>query len=260
MVPTQKVIDSNDHRDYEQAELLKQVSQELRIIPALEYIQSGEQFRLPKGISRILPNTEIGDKILNILKMTDSVALHDKLAHEFGVGLILNKNQEATYHDSSLQLTPTTATQTIPKAEFFYQVVDQNSLEGQLNQMKEGTISALGYTLNNPTQNSNQRITTLDSNDKRYNFVVSTEQKGFLLLKHFLTADFVAKIDGEPVQIYQSGTVFSGIAVPAGEHEVLFEYHSNYLFSGFLLMILGLLLILLQLLMTSLDSFRAKIL
>jgi hypothetical protein len=67
---------------------------------------------------------------------------------------------------------------------------------------------------------------------ERRSFRVRSQQGGqFLLVEQFYPG-WQATVDGRPVGIERGRGAFQSIAVPAGEHAVVFTYHSRWLLLG----------------------------
>jgi hypothetical protein len=71
-----------------------------------------------------------------------------------------------------------------------------------------------------------------------------SEAAGMLLLTDANYPGWRAAVDGEPVPIYTADLLFRSVLVPAGEHEVVFEFESAAYGNGRLLTLFGLMLLL----------------
>ena len=54
---------------------------------------------------------------------------------------------------------------------------------------------------------------------------VRTEGDGFLVLTDQYFPGWKAYIDGKPTKIYRANYLFRAVALPAGQHEIVFRYH-----------------------------------
>lgn len=69
------------------------------------------------------------------------------------------------------------------------------------------------------------------TNDGNSRIVIYTKNTGagFLVIRDVLLPGWKATIDGDNTPIYLTDSLFRGVIVPAGEHEVIFEYQPSWL-------------------------------
>jgi uncharacterized membrane protein YfhO len=67
----------------------------------------------------------------------------------------------------------------------------------------------------------------------------------FLVTSDIYYPGWEATIDGQPAALYRTNYVLRGIALPAGSHEVRFEYRSQPFYTGMVITILSLLILIL---------------
>ncbi|MEX1112050.1 MAG: hypothetical protein WEC84_01190 [Candidatus Andersenbacteria bacterium] len=67
--------------------------------------------------------------------------------------------------------------------------------------------------------------------DKRNRVVIQTTQasEGFLVVRDVLLPGWTASVDGVETPIHRTDSLFRGVIVPAGEHEVIFEYNPGWI-------------------------------
>ncbi len=80
----------------------------------------------------------------------------------------------------------------------------------------------------------------LDYSPNRIEIAVSTNRPGFLVASENYHPDWKATIDGKPTKVYRAYHTFRAVALPEGEHRVIFFYDSPSYKIGSLLSLLGL--------------------
>lgn len=82
--------------------------------------------------------------------------------------------------------------------------------------------------------------------------VVSAEKDGYLITSIPYDENFVLKVDGRKTKVFRANTSFLGARIPAGEHQIVLEYHAPGRNAGMWCSIAGILL-------TLAVAFREKI-
>ncbi|MDP3998467.1 MAG: YfhO family protein, partial [bacterium] len=67
---------------------------------------------------------------------------------------------------------------------------------------------------------------------ERVVIAAKTNQPGFLVLTDSYDSGWEAKIDGQPAKINQADYLFRAVPIPAGEHQVEFEYKPKDFYLG----------------------------
>ena len=63
-------------------------------------------------------------------------------------------------------------------------------------------------------------------------FLSRQEHEGFILLNEIYYPGWSARVDGKPVEILRSDSIFRTVYVPAGAHRLEFIFHPNHLYTG----------------------------
>ncbi len=92
------------------------------------------------------------------------------------------------------------------------------------------------------TTNSNTVRTVEDSGD-RLVINVATDHAGWLVLADTYYPGWSATVDSAPAVIQQANLMFRAVQVPAGAHEVRFEYHFRWMWPAILVSIASLLIV-----------------
>jgi uncharacterized membrane protein YfhO len=76
-------------------------------------------------------------------------------------------------------------------------------------------------------------VTSLDFNEVRMR--ASAPQPCLAVLSEVYYPDWKATIDGQPVEVLQANHILRAVALPAGEHEVVFTYDWSVIRRGFII-------------------------
>ena len=92
-----------------------------------------------------------------------------------------------------------------------------------------------------------QKLTLIGGTTKTYggdgiSGVVSVEKVGYLITSIRYDENFVLKVDGRKTNLFRVNTSFLGARIPAGEHQIVLEYHAPGRTAGILCSLLGVLL------------------
>lgn len=92
-----------------------------------------------------------------------------------------------------------------------------------------------------------QKLTLIGGTTKTYggdgiSGVVSVEKDGYLITSIPYDENFVLKVDGRKTNLFRVNTSFLGARIPAGEHQIVLEYHAPGRTAGILCSLLGVLL------------------
>ena len=96
---------------------------------------------------------------------------------------------------------------------------------------------------------------------KPYEFTIETSSAmdGFLVISEiWYPKGWSATLDGETIPIYRTDYGFRGVAVPAGEHEIHFVFHSVAISAGFTISRIALALIALLFIFTAWQEFYKR--
>ena len=63
-------------------------------------------------------------------------------------------------------------------------------------------------------------------------FLSRQERGGFILLNEIYYPGWNARVDGNPVKMLRSDSIFRTVYVPAGIHRIEFDFHPNHLYKG----------------------------
>ncbi len=120
----------------------------------------------------------------------------------------------------------------------------QSALLGQWNPKQvvhllgQGNCSQIATS----TQAGNSVQGVEDSSDT-LTVKVTTDHPGWLVLADTYYAGWSASIDGTAADIQQANLMFRAVQVPAGAHEVKFEYHFRWMWAGILISIASLMIV-----------------
>ncbi len=92
----------------------------------------------------------------------------------------------------------------------------------------------------------------------KFQFRVSSEQPGFLVLSDNYYPGWVATVDGEEQKIFRANYLWKGVFVPAGKHEVTFEYKPRLLLASTKLSASSILLFLALVIASFIYDFKKK--
>jgi hypothetical protein len=67
-----------------------------------------------------------------------------------------------------------------------------------------------------------------------------TDTDGFLVLNEIYDPDWIAKLDGQPADVYEANSLLRGLYLPAGEHTIVFAYENSLYSAGLRLSLLAL--------------------
>ena len=67
---------------------------------------------------------------------------------------------------------------------------------------------------------------------------------GYVVLLDRFDPDWHAKLDGNPVEILRANHLFRAVRVPAGDHEILFDYQQRGLRTGIILSVITMIFLL----------------
>jgi uncharacterized membrane protein YfhO len=81
---------------------------------------------------------------------------------------------------------------------------------------------------------------------------------GLLVLTDAYYPGWRATVDGEPAPLYQTDSLFRGVFVPPGRHEVRFEYESTAYRVGLIFFIFTTIIIAAVLIMMALDFYSKR--
>lgn len=88
-------------------------------------------------------------------------------------------------------------------------------------------------------------FTSLESN--RYNYKTNgKENPGFLCFSIPYSKDWSAQLDGNPVPVLRANTMFMGVELPPGQHEVIISYETPYFKMGVTLAFISLVIIIVR--------------
>ncbi len=99
-------------------------------------------------------------------------------------------------------------------------------------------------------------ITSYDAN--RITLRTQSAQPAMLVLSENYHPDWQAEIDGQPAQVQRAYHTFRAVAVPSGEHEIVFRYNAHHYRTGGLLTAASLLVLVGVALATALGRRRAQ--
>ena len=91
-----------------------------------------------------------------------------------------------------------------------------------------------------PDSASSRNVRIVDRRNARVVLRTSLEKPGLLVLSESYYPGWRASVDGVDAPILRTNVMMRGVVVPAGEHEVAFEFRSTAIRAGFLLSLIGL--------------------
>ncbi len=63
-------------------------------------------------------------------------------------------------------------------------------------------------------------------------FLSRQDREGFILLNEIYYPGWSARVDGNPVEVLRSDSIFRTVYVPAGVHRLEFVFHPNHFYTG----------------------------
>jgi Bacterial membrane protein YfhO len=103
--------------------------------------------------------------------------------------------------------------------------VDSTSSDSSALQVEPSTVKAMEFV----------PATRLTRSNNRAEYSIDAPAEGILVLNDLWFPNWQVKVDGKPVELLRVNFAFRGAKVPAGKHTVLFEYHSPWLKTGWLI-------------------------
>ena len=92
---------------------------------------------------------------------------------------------------------------------------------------------------------SSGKVSIVQMEDTEIVLQTQSVSDSFLVTSDIYYPGWEATIDGQPTALYRTDYVLRGIALPAGSHEVRFEYHPQPFYTGTTITILSLLVLIL---------------
>lgn len=96
---------------------------------------------------------------------------------------------------------------------------------GEINTKTTAVVNTTDFDLTNTQFNSSGQIRVLEHTPKKITYQSSTSGDAFVVFSEiYYPKGWEATIDGEKVEILRSNYVLRALQIPAGEHEIVFEF------------------------------------
>jgi len=133
----------------------------------------------------------------------------------------------------------------VPRAIFVPNAIQSKSGDNEINQILNDSFNPKSEVIiegisKDDTSGSGGIAKIIKDEDNKIFVSVASAKGGWFVLSDTYYPGWVATIDGISTKIYRANYAFRAIKVPAGDHNIVFEYNPTYKSSGFLVSIIGL--------------------
>ncbi len=164
----------------------------------------------------------------------ESVSLIDDQSHSVSLAALLHRN-ELTLAFRSHTAAMWENKSVMPRA-FMVHTAEVSSDAQTLSQMQQPDFRPdetlllneplpLGGSNAAPQQKPNDQVQITQYQSERVAINVNASTPGYLVLTDSWYPGWVATIDGKDASIVRADYIFRALAIPVGEHTVVFEYH-----------------------------------
>jgi hypothetical protein len=96
-------------------------------------------------------------------------------------------------------------------------------------------VEGIPPTLQQPPTGNDDSVTITNYEDDQITFTVNAASDGMVMLSEVYDPGWHAYIDGKRTTVYRADYILRGVAVPAGDHEIVFRYEPDPLRFGLLI-------------------------